>query len=296
MFHATGVNCCAAVRDILGCDANDPAGACRGVVANCGDLAAAFATTPLPPLYPDGWRDWTCDAFPNDDTQRDSLIVALISLAVQLPVTLFLAGCFELANENDVPESWLAYGGLARLVLGVNAHRRWQYTGPAAQPRRFVRWYVRSRDAPQHETLANLWVSLTSWITGDVPFWRAEAEDAARAARSSLASASLASVGSVDVDSGGVSRRASASWLPGAPRASGTGSVAGSVADSAAADSAAGGSAPSKHASFVTHRSSMARVASAVRLRRAKRRLTAAGLVGVAIVWVLFAWFIFTCA
>ncbi len=138
---------CAEVQLILGCP---PVGPCRGVTANCGDLPATFADTPVEPWFPDGLKDYTCTAFPNDDNQRDSLIVALIALAVALPCTLFLISCFEIANDSECPESWLAYAGVVRLACGSKAHRRWHYSGPAGQPTRFVRclcapWTRRSR-------------------------------------------------------------------------------------------------------------------------------------------------------
>ena len=83
------------------------------------------------------------------------------------------------ANDNEAPESWLAYTGSVKLLCGRNAHRRWHYTGPAGQPRRFVRWYVRSVDAPKPETLENAWHSLVSWVTGRKTPWELEAEEAA---------------------------------------------------------------------------------------------------------------------
>lgn len=164
---------------LLGCDA---AGACRGVEANCGDLPSAFASTPVEPYFPDGLADYTCHAFPDDERPVDSFIVALIALAVGLPVSLFIAACFEIANDSEAPESWLFYGGAVRLLCGAGAHRRWRYAGPAGQPRRFVRWYCRSVDTPVPETVENLWESLKAWLTGAKPPWTLEAEEAAAAA------------------------------------------------------------------------------------------------------------------
>ena len=86
---------------LLGCDA---AGACRGVEANCGDLPSAFASTPVEPYFPDGLADYTCHAFPDDERPVDSFIVALIALAIALPVTLFLQSAFEMANDSECPE------------------------------------------------------------------------------------------------------------------------------------------------------------------------------------------------
>ena len=138
------------MQALLGCE---PVGPCRGVTATCGQLPAAFATTPLPPEFPNGLQDYVCHQFPDDDNPRDSLIVALIALAVALPVSLFISGAFEIANDSEEPESWLFYAGIVKLLCGPRAHRRWHYTR-GAQPRRFVRWYCRSVDAPKVCALA----------------------------------------------------------------------------------------------------------------------------------------------
>jgi hypothetical protein len=162
------------VQALLGCPA---VGLCRGVEANCGDLAAAFANTPVMPDHPSGLADWSCAAFPNDDNPRDSLIVGLIAFALALPVTLFLQTCFSLANESEVPESWLQWAGLPALVFGAKANRKWHYTGPAGQPVRFVRWYARSINAPVIETMLNLWESFKAWAMCVRPPWTMEAEE-----------------------------------------------------------------------------------------------------------------------
>jgi hypothetical protein len=135
------MNCCAEVRMLLNWDGGcPPVGPCRGQEAMCGDLPGLFATTPVPPYFPDGLSEYTCHAFPDDDRTVDSLIVALIALAIALPVTQFIAACFTIANDSEAPESWLQWGGLARLFLGGGANRHWHYTRDM-QPRRFVRWY-----------------------------------------------------------------------------------------------------------------------------------------------------------
>ena len=105
-----------------------------------------FADVPVLPDFPDGLADWVCEAFPNDDNQVDGFIVALIALAVALPVTYVLQTCFEIANDNEAPESWLEWVGWRKLVFGPAAHRRWHYTG-GPQPVRHVRWFVRSARA-----------------------------------------------------------------------------------------------------------------------------------------------------
>ena len=182
MFYAKGVNCCVALRQILdsGPDGGNcpPVGPCRGFEGTCGDITAQFAELPVLPDYPDGMADWTCTAFPDDNSNLDSFLVGLIALAVALPVTLFISTCFSIANDNEAPESWLEWLGWRKLVLGRRAHRRWHYTGPKGQPMRYVRWFVRSSGAPISETAANLYRSFYAWVTGTEVPWLVEAREA----------------------------------------------------------------------------------------------------------------------
>ena len=248
--------------------------ACAG---NCANLPAIFATTPLLPDYPNGLQDYTCAQFPDDDVPSDTIIVALISIAIAIPVTLFLGSCFEIANDSEAPESWLSYGGLARIVLGRTAHRRWHYTR-GAQPTRFVRWYIRSADAPKLETLANLCRTLFAWLTCRPPSWVLEAqqeEEEEAAARAGRARGRVAPdfIGEADATGGEVAH---------APHA------AHDAAPRAEAHHDGGSAAPSGAAS---QSSSSAR--SAQRLTAYKRACTIAGLLGVYFTWAVFAWFIF---
>ena len=115
-------------------------------------------------------------------------------------MTLFLQSAFEIANDNECPESWLFYAGIVKLVCGPAAHRRWHYTGPAGQPRRFVRWYCRSVDAPKPETIINLWHSLVAWLTRSKPPWTIEAEEEAEEAAAEAAADAAADEGSAHGD------------------------------------------------------------------------------------------------
>ena len=163
-----------------GLDGNNcpPVGPCRGFTGTCGDLATQFAELPVLPDYPNGMQDWVCTSFPDDTNDVDSFLVGLISLAVALPVTLFISTCFEIANDSEAPESWLEWLGWRKLVFGRRAHRRWHYTGPKGQPVRYVRWFVRSATAPISETLANLCRSMYAWLTGTEAPWLVEAREA----------------------------------------------------------------------------------------------------------------------
>ena len=183
LARTKGANCCNDMRLILdsGPDggACPPVGPCRGFEGNCGDIATQFATLPVLPDYPNGLQDWTCTAFPDDENKPvDSFIVGLISIAIGLPVTMFIATCFSIANDSEAPESWLEWYGYQKLIWGPRAHRRWHYTGPAGQPPRFVKWYVRSVGAPPSETAANMVRSMWAFLTGSEPAWVEEAREA----------------------------------------------------------------------------------------------------------------------
>ena len=69
---------------------------------------------------------WVCHAFPDDAYTTDQLFVGLISVAVALPVDLFLARAFEIANEGEMPGNWVTRpGGKWRLLLGKDFHNGW---------------------------------------------------------------------------------------------------------------------------------------------------------------------------
>lgn len=186
-FYAKAVNCCAALRLVLdsGPDGGDcpPTGPCRGFDGDCSSLPEQFASLPVLPDFPDGLADWQCTAFPDDENnQFDSFLVGLIAIAVAMPVAYVLSTCFEVANDSEAPESWLEWIGFQKLLWGRLAHRRWHYTGPSGQPRRFVRWYCRSATAPVSETAANLFRSLWAGLTCSEPPWTVEAREAVEAA------------------------------------------------------------------------------------------------------------------
>jgi hypothetical protein len=251
-----------------------PVGPCREVEGNCGDLASVFADTPVPPYFPDGLSTYECHTFPDDDRPLDSFVVGLISIAVALPVTLFLTSCFEsacasssaccvhlfvrtcadallshaVANDSEAPESWLFYGGVVKLLCGLKSHRLWHYTGLEGQPPRFVRWYCRSVDAPKPETIINLWHSLRCYLTGATPPWLEEWQE-----------------WQAEQEEEGVSAE---------------------DAHKSSASNCEGDRVHSDVASVATDESTAA-------LRRSKRMLTAFGLSGIYVTWAVFAWFIF---
>ena len=77
--------------------------------------------------------------------------------------------------------------GWRKLVFGLNAHRRWHYTGPRGQPNRHVKWFCRSVSAPPPETAINLWHSFVCALTGRELPWHIEAREAAEAAAAEAA-------------------------------------------------------------------------------------------------------------
>jgi len=303
VLDAQAVNCCAEVQALLGCPAVGP---CNGVEGNCGDLPSIFADTPVPPRFPGGLKDYTCIQFPDDNNPRDSIIVALIALAVAIPVTLFLQSCFEIANDSEAPESWLFYGGLVKLACGLRAHRRWHYTR-GKQPSRFVRWYCRSVDAPKPETIVNLYHAVVSWITGRKPPWTVEAEEAEEAVFGNPSQKGI--LGSAAVEqadaaphyssdgNGEAAAPHSAAVEPdeAEPAAHGGGSDA-AIPVSVTVDRGYGEAACLGEKAEESEQGSEASGASAAELQASKRRLTAFGLAGVWVVWAIFSWFIFTCA
>ena len=235
-------------------------------------------------------QDYTCTAFPNDDNSVDSFIVGLISLAIgascarrlwlarlacvahsrapgcaAIPVTVFITTCFGIANDNEAPESWLEWVGWPKLVFGLNAHRRWHFTR-GAPPVRYVKWYVRSKDAPQSETAANLWRSFWAFVTGTEPPWVIEAREAAEEEAAEAA-------------------KADGEEAEGAEK--------GEEGAKAEEEAAEGGS---HKAGSHKSRSTTSSVRSAKALSSYKRQVMVVGLIATMICWAIFVWFIFTCA
>jgi hypothetical protein len=175
--------------------------------------------------------------------------VGLISIAVALPVTLFLHSCFAIANSGDTPDSFLQWAGWRRLVFGLTANRRWNYTR-GAQPRRYVRWHIRSGGEPAPKTVLNLCVSAYAWLTRSETPWRLRARQAEQAAAAAAKAHAVADDDSAD-DVGGSDC-----------------AVASYPADDA-------GSTP---------------LDAARRLARHKRAMACAGLAGTYVVWAIFTW------
>ena len=134
------------MRSILSCD---PVGPCLGFAGDCGDIQDQFLTVQGPYVYGDPPEEhmyldeYVCHAFPDDAYVTDQFFVGLISVAVALPIDLFLARAFETANEADVPGNWLdAPPGKWKLLLGKDAHNGWRLAHPLRPAAELVRWLV----------------------------------------------------------------------------------------------------------------------------------------------------------
>ena len=200
--------------------------------------------------------------FPDEDKPVDSFIVGLISIAIAIPVSMFIAACFAIANDADAPESWLEWVGWRKLVFGANAHRRWHYSGPKGQPNRHVKWYIRSSAAAAPETLINLWHSLVCALTGrELPWLKAARE--AKEKKEQHAAHGQAPAGDIK------------------PEVKGDAASAGAQGEAAVMEV----EVPEDDDSSV---SSSVREARA--LSRYKRVLATTGFVAVYIVWAVFTW------
>ena len=183
-YYSRGANCLE-IRSILNCD---PVGECMGFNGDCGDIQSQFSgvqgpymygTPPEEHMYLDGafhsdgclvclaysraFRfppqliDYICAAFPDDAYVTDQMLVGLISVAVALPVDLFLARAFELANEGDAPESWLeAPAGKWKLLVGKNGHNDWRLADPKRPISDIVLWLIRYGEEPIYATVFRL--------------------------------------------------------------------------------------------------------------------------------------------
>ena len=122
MYWSKALNCCLEARALVGCSPVT-AEPCLGYTGDCADLATVFAGISFEnaPGIPD---DYVCLQFPNDDSQRDSLILGLISWAVSLPVIILILNCFWCANAPDYDPAWLRWDFQRRIFMG---RANWRY-------------------------------------------------------------------------------------------------------------------------------------------------------------------------
>ena len=216
-----------------------------------------------------------------------------VSIAIALPASLFLCSCFSIANDSEAPESWLEWFGWRKLVFGANAHRRWHYTGPLGQPKRHVKWYIRSVGAPPPETAINLWHSLVSWVTGTDPPWVEEWREAVEAAEEAEANAAVEPDAPACDSLSGPSRHVNDSaCLPAdAPRALKLIHVAEQDTLDKHANGNGNGKACEQYEYDISDgASTTSSVRSARALAQYKRMIALTGFIGVYVTWALFAW------
>jgi hypothetical protein len=224
-----------------------------------------------PPEEHDLLDDYLCTAFPDDAYVTDQLLVALISVAVALPVDLFLMRAFEIANEIDgAPECWLdAPPGSWRLVLGKDAHGDWHFTDAEREKpvSELTKWLVRRGSEPLLAAVLRLLAWLRArWCGGGggVEDDEEEAVDAEKMRERESSRINMDYVADVAAP-------------PDAPAEVEPAAVEPGVDDAA-----------SYYYSSSSQDSSDAR-ADALQ----KRLYASAGLLGVYTCWTIFAWFIF---
>jgi hypothetical protein len=90
--------------------------------------------------------------------------VALIGVAVALPVDMFLQHAFEVANEVDgAPEAWLIWRGLWKMLLGKHAHADWHFTDDTKErPSELAMFIIRGEDPPWPEVM----LFIATWVPG----------------------------------------------------------------------------------------------------------------------------------
>jgi hypothetical protein len=184
------------MRAILQCD---PVGPCMGYEGDCGDYQTQFAGVQGSYIFSDGpgeppveheyIDDYVCHAFPDDAYVTDQFFVGLISVAVALPIDLFLARAFEIANEGEVPKNWVDVPpGKWKLLLGKDMHNGWHLADRAHPVSDFVLWLI----GEQAEDFVTSLLMLPMWLLGRLrgrgaaakPQWGAKQdEDGDEAAR-----------------------------------------------------------------------------------------------------------------
>jgi len=108
--------------------------------------------------------EYVCHAFPDDAYVTDQFFVALIGVAVALPVDMFLQHAFEVANEVDgAPESWLIWRGMWKMLLGKKAHSEWHFTDETrTHPTELAMFIIREDDPAWPDVV----MFIVTWVPG----------------------------------------------------------------------------------------------------------------------------------
>ena len=209
--------------------------------------------------------------------------MGLISVAVALPVDMFLGRAFEIANEGDMPGNWLdAPAGRWKLILGKDAHNGWRLDDPRRPVSEFTRWIIGGGAESDFQVvkwlvafaLRRLWALLSGRKAPEVSFPEEE-DDIARRSSMSEAGGRELSTQSAAVrlnEPPGPTPSSSKNALPG----DGGGHDTTVAKPSGDAESAASSGASARGAALE------------------KRLYASAGLLGVYVCWTVFAWVIFT--
>ena len=163
-------------------------------------------------------------------------------------------------------------GGWDTKIIGSEANKNWHYQLDGEQPSRLVRWYARfyTQGEPTITTIINLWHRFNSWRTGKPPPWVTDTRKD-------------------DLRRGRYSVRFSTS-TPGSP---------GGDARVSTATPRVSTATPRFSTSRFGGRPSLQRTESlltaegqelAEESSRERRRLAAAGLIGIFLTWAIFAW------
>ena len=186
-FSSRGTLCCQELRGLLDVGAGQtcgqpyvpplddtsgcpPVGPCLGFLGACADLQEQFIGLQGCYVYGDPGDEaehttldeYVCHQFPDDAYVTDQFFVALISVAVALPVDWVLARAFELANEvQGMPEAWLdAPPEKWQLVLGKDPHNNWRLADAAVPIKDLTLWFLRYST---ESTLSSIF-RLLSWL------------------------------------------------------------------------------------------------------------------------------------
>lgn len=144
-YQNKGFNCCIEVRSILNdgtdnaCPVYDFAAPCLEYVGDCGDLPDQFNDIIVEKIKMD---EYVCNQFPNEDNVRDRIVVGLIVIAFNYPLTWIVETMFDMSNTEGYPEFWLYWPFIAKMkyrILGFKKHS-WHWGNPETKPSWLIRF------------------------------------------------------------------------------------------------------------------------------------------------------------
>ncbi|KAK3283827.1 hypothetical protein CYMTET_8493 [Cymbomonas tetramitiformis] len=137
-FYNQGVSCCIEYKQFLGCEDVTTTSYCWGYVT-CSEIYTAQEEQTFPEIlyqsqppesevqynHPDDWQLSECKAFPNPKNFGHKAQVAMITVMIQLPPTLFFSLMFTLAGTPSVPGFWRK-SKKHRKLMGSSKATRWE--------------------------------------------------------------------------------------------------------------------------------------------------------------------------